>query len=34
MVIVVFKAWASPTLPVAIPHPPPDVLKEIAYLSG
>ena len=25
---------ASPTFPVAIPHPPPSALKEIAYLSG
>jgi hypothetical protein len=35
MVIVVFKAWESPTLPVAIPYPFPfGAVKEIAYLSG
>ena len=29
-----FNELGPPTFPVAIPHPPPSALKDIAYLSG
>ena len=33
--IEVFNAFASPTFPVAIPHPAfPGIVQEMAYLSG